>query len=118
VLSNAVLHSIETLRDDVMALNIQFITHPGPGVIEILMSRMGASGRKTLDLIDFSAVGLVQGRLVDMIYASDIAEKAADVHVFDLKGTCPQHLTMIGIFGEIAAVKASLDAIRGVEGLG
>jgi len=100
-----------------MALNIQFITHPGPGVIGILMSRMGVAGKKTLEVIDFSAVGLVQGRLVDMIYASDIAEKAANVHVFDLKGTCPQHLTMIGIFGDIAAVKAGLDAIRAEEEL-
>ena len=100
-----------------MAVNIQLITHPSPGVIEILMSRMGAAGKKTLDFIDFSAVGLVQGRLVDMMYAADIAEKAAKVHVFDLKGTCPQHLTMIGIFGEVAAVKASLDAIRAEEEL-
>jgi ethanolamine utilization microcompartment shell protein EutS len=101
-----------------MALNIQFITHPGPGVIEMLMTRMGTSGKKTLEVVNFSAVGLVQGRLVDMIAAADIAEKAASVHVFDLKGTCPQHLTMIGIFGDIAAVKTSLDAIQAQEGLG
>ena len=101
-----------------MALNIQFITHPGSGVIDMLMTRMGTSGKKTLEVVNFSAVGLVQGRLVDMIAAADIAEKAADVHVFDLKGTCPQHLTMIGIFGEIAAVKTSLDAIQAQEGLG
>ena len=100
-----------------MALNIQFITHPGPGVIDILTTRMGTGAKKTIREIDFRAVGLVQGRLVDMIYAADIAEKAADVHVYDLKGTCPQHLTMIGIFGDIAAVKASLDAVRGEEGL-
>jgi len=101
-----------------MALNIQFMTHPGPGVIDILRSRMGVSGKKTVELIDFSAVGLIQGRLVDMIYASDIAEKVAQVHVFDLKGACPQHLTMIGIFGEIEAVKTALDAIRAEKGLG
>jgi hypothetical protein len=101
-----------------MALNIQFITHPGPGVIDMLMTRMGASGKKTLEIVNFSAVGLVQGRLVDMIAAADIAEKAAEVHVFDLKGSCPQHLTMIGIFGEIAAVKTSLEAIQAQEGLG
>lgn len=100
-----------------MALNVQFITHPGPGVVNILMSRMSTAGRKTVDMIDFSAVGLVQGRLVDMIYASDIAEKSASVQVFDLKGSCPQHLTMIGIFGEIAAVKAALDAVNAEEGL-
>jgi ethanolamine utilization microcompartment shell protein EutS len=101
-----------------MALNIQFITHPGPGVIDMLMTRMGVSGKKTLEIVSFSAVGLIQGRLVDMIAAADIAEKAADVHVFDLKGSCPQHLTMIGIFGEIAAVKTSLEAIQAQEGLG
>lgn len=100
-----------------MAVNIQFITHPGPGVIEILSTRMGASAKKALEIIDFSAVGLVQGRLVDMMAAADIAEKTADVRVFDLKGTCPQHLTMIGIFGDIAAVKACLDAIGESENL-
>ncbi|MEW5724551.1 MAG: BMC domain-containing protein [Thermodesulfobacteriota bacterium] len=76
------------------------------------MSRLGATAKKTVELVDFSAVGLVQGRLVDLMYAADVAEKAADVQVFDLKGTCPQHVTLIGIFGDIAAVKASLDAIR------
>jgi ethanolamine utilization microcompartment shell protein EutL len=100
-----------------MALNIQLITHPGAGVIEMLTSRLGSAGRKTLQVIDFSAVGLVQGRLVDMFYASDIAEKAANVHVFDLKGSCPQHTTMIGIFGDVAAVKAAIEAIQAAEGL-
>ena len=101
-----------------MALNIQFITHPGPGVIDMLMTRMGASGKKTLEIVISVPWGWFRGGLVDMIAAADIAEKAADVHVFDLKGSCPQHLTMIGIFGEIAAVKTSLEAIQAREGLG
>ena len=77
----------------------------------MLGARLGAGAKSELALIDSSAVGLVQGRLVDMIAAADVAEKAAAVRVFDLKGSCPQHLTMIGIFGNVAAVKASLDAI-------
>lgn len=100
-----------------MALNIQLISHPGPGVIDMLMSRLGGSAKKTVDLINIQAVGLVQGRLVDMIYAADVAEKTADVQVYDLKGACPQHLTMIGIFGDIAAVKAALEAVEGDEAL-
>jgi len=54
---------------------------------------------------------------VDMIAAADVAEKAADVRVFDLKGICPQHITMIGIFGDIAEVKASIAAVEQAEDL-
>jgi ethanolamine utilization microcompartment shell protein EutS len=95
-----------------MASSIQIISHPGPGVLDILMSRMGAGPKKKMVDGNFSAVGLVQGKLVDMMLAADIAEKAADVEVYDLKGSCPQHLTMIGIFGDISAVKAGVDAIE------
>jgi len=94
-----------------VALNIQFISQPSPGVLQMLGARLGTAARTELELVDHSAVGLVQGRLVDMVMAADIAEKAAAVHVYDLKGSCPQHLTMIGIFGDVAAVKASLDAV-------
>ena len=101
-----------------MALSLQLITRPGPGVIDILLARMGLGAKKTIESVDFSAVGLVQGKVIDMLFAADIAEKTADVRVYDLKGTCPQHLTTIGIFGGIAAVKACLDAIRAEKGLG
>ena len=40
-----------------------------------------------------------------------------NVRVFDLKGICPQHVTMIGIFGDIADVKASITAIEQAEHL-
>ena len=100
-----------------MALNTQFITQPGPGVVDMLLSRMGPSAKKSVELLDFSAVGLVQGKLLDMIAAADVAEKAASVQVFDLKGTCPQHLTMVGIFGDIAAVRTALDAVNSAENL-
>ena len=62
-------------------------------------------------------MGLVQGKVVDMIAAADVAEKAASVRVFDLKGICPQHITMIGIFGDIADVKASMAAIEQADHL-
>jgi len=67
--------------------------------------------------VPFTAVGLIQGKVVDMIAAADVAEKAANVKVFDLKGICPQHITMIGIFGDIAEVKASIAAIEEAEHL-
>jgi ethanolamine utilization microcompartment shell protein EutS len=100
-----------------MALNVQLISQPSAGVRRIMAGRLGAAAKTHGDLIQSGAIGLVQGKLVDMIAAADVAEKAADVHVFDLKGSCPQHLTMIGIFGDVSAVQASLDALTRADGL-
>jgi len=102
-----------------MALSTQVISHPAPGVFEFLRQRVGAVGKKIFaeTEVPFTAVGLVQGKVLDMIAAADVAEKAANVRVFDLKGICPQHVTMIGIFGDIADVEASIDAIKRAEHL-
>jgi hypothetical protein len=102
-----------------MAFSTRIISHPSPGVFEFLRQRVGAFGKKVFAEaeVPFTAVGLVQGKLVDMIAAADVAEKAADVRVFDLRGLCPQHITMIGIFGDIADVKASIAAIEVSEDL-
>jgi len=102
-----------------MAFSTQIISHPSPGVFELLRQRAGAVGKKIFAEaeVPFTAVGLVQGKVVDMIAAADVAEKAGDVRVFDLKGICPQHITMIGIFGDIADVEASIEAIDQAEHL-
>jgi len=102
-----------------MAFSIRIISHPSPGVFEFLRQRVGAVGKKVFAEaeVPFAAVGLVQGKLVDMIAAADVAEKAGNVRVFDLRGLCPQHITMIGIFGDIADVKASIEAIQESEDL-
>jgi len=102
-----------------MAFSTQIISHPSPGVFEFLRQRAGSVGKKVFAEaeVPFTAVGLVQGKVVDMIAAADVAEKAANVKVFDLKGICPQHITMIGIFGDLADVKAGIAAIEQAEHL-
>ena len=102
-----------------MAFSTQIISHPSPGVFEFLRQRVGAVGKKLFAEaeVPFTAVGLVQGKVVDMIAAADVAEKAGNVRVFDLKGICPQHITMIGIFGDIADVEASIAAIERADHL-
>lgn len=102
-----------------MAFSIRIISHPSRGVFEFLRQRIGTSGKKVFAEaeVPFTAVGLVQGKLVDMIAAADVAEKAGNVRVFDLRGLCPQHITMIGIFGDIADVRASIEAIEQSEDL-
>jgi hypothetical protein len=109
----------QNIERSTMAFSIKIISHPAPGVFEFLRQRMGAAGKKVFPEaeVSFTAVGLVQGKVVDMIAAMDVAEKAANVRVFDLRGLCPQHITMIGIFGDIADVKASIKAIEDAEHL-
>ncbi|RYD04927.1 hypothetical protein N752_12125 [Desulforamulus aquiferis] len=47
-----------------------------------------------------------------MVFASDIAEKAAGVVVEDIKGHCPQNLIMLAIFGDTASVEAAMAEIK------
>lgn len=92
-----------------MAVKIQFIKSPSPGTMAILARRRtgGSAGAAA----NPGAVGLVQGALADMITAADVAEKAALVDVEEIRGICPQHVTLIGIFGEIADVDTALKAV-------
>ncbi len=57
-------------------------------------------------------MGLVQGKLIEMVCASDIAEKAVGVTVEDIRGTCPQNMIMLAIFGDVASVTAAIEQIK------
>ncbi|MDO9491483.1 MAG: BMC domain-containing protein [Acetobacterium sp.] len=75
----------------------------------MLQSRTLAKDFLTCD--EFDAVGLVQGKLIEMIVATDLAEKSADVDVVEIKGVCPQHFTMIALLGDTASVSEALKII-------
>lgn len=91
-------------------MNYRMIKSPTAGTRDILLQRSSASGRNELSCSD--AVGLVQGRLIDMVYAADIAEKAAGVQVLDIRGSCPQNMIMLAIFGDTASVEAAVNEIK------
>ena len=59
-----------------------------------------------------AAVGLVQGKLIDMVVASDIAEKTAGVEVTDIRGSCPQNMILLAIAGDTAEVMECLERIK------
>lgn len=100
-----------------MLYDVQLILSPSPDVLEMLRWRMPKRGRDYIEAqqaerdINIGAVGLVQGKLVDMFAAADIAAKSAPVQVVELLGLCPQHFNMIGIFGDAEAVNTALQAI-------
>ncbi|WP_094606997.1 hypothetical protein SPSIL_048520 [Sporomusa silvacetica DSM 10669] len=91
-------------------MEYRIIKSPSKGTLDILFRRKGSASTSPIE--DNDAVGLVQGRLIDMVFAADIAEKAAGVVVEDIKGQCPQNLIMIAIFGDTAAVEAAIKEIQ------
>ena len=47
-----------------------------------------------------------------MVVAADIAEKAVGVTVEDIRGSCPQNMILLAIFGDTASVEAALAQIK------
>lgn len=91
-------------------MDFRIIKSPSEGTRRVLKRRIGIENKEVLLTAD--AIGLVQGKLIDMIYAIDIAEKAAGVIVEDIKGSCPQHLISIAILGDTTSVEAAIIEIK------
>lgn len=89
-------------------MDMRIIKSPSEGTLEILRQRCN----RPLPQDEIDAVGLVQGKLIDMICAADVAEKIVDVAVRDVRGSCPQNMILLAIFGETAAVEAAMERIR------
>lgn len=91
-------------------MDIRIIKSPSAGTVDILLRRKG-SDRNTLPPCT-DAIGLVQGKMIDMVVAADIAEKAVGVTVEDIRGNCPQNMILLAIFGDTASVESALAQIR------
>lgn len=91
-------------------MELRIIKSPSQGTIDILMRRKGSVKSETPQCID--AIGLVQGRMIEMVVAADIAEKAVGVTVEDIKGSCPQNMILLAIFGDTASVESALSEIK------
>ena len=47
-----------------------------------------------------------------MIAAADIAEKAVGVTVEDIRGSCPQNMILLAIFGDTSSVESAIEKIK------
>lgn len=90
-------------------MEIRLIKAPARGTLDIIRSRSGARWGQ-----DFNpaALGLVQGKMIEMVVASDIAEKTAGVVVSDIRGSCPQNMVLLAIAGDTAEVEECLARIK------
>lgn len=91
-------------------MEYRIIKSPSQGTIDILTRRKGSGTAHELDRI--GAIGLVQGKMIDMVCAADIAEKAVGVTVEDIRGNCPQHMILLAIFGDTASVETAMEEIK------
>lgn len=91
-------------------MDCRIIKSPSEGTMSILNRRKGSGLKDKIEDID--AVGLVQGRLIEMVVASDIAEKTVGVTVEDIRGSCPQNMIMLAIFGDTASVVSAIEEIK------
>ena len=92
-------------------MEFRVIKSPAPGVLDIILKRSNTRVERKNLCTD--AVGLVQGRMIDMVVAADIAYKIVDVTVCDIKGSCPQNMILLAIFGDTASVEDAVSTIRG-----
>lgn len=91
-------------------MDTYIIKSPSKGTLDILDRRKGS--KNSYEGVD--AIGLIQGKLIEMVVASDIAEKAVGVTVEDIRGSCPQNMIMLAIYGDTASVEAAIEQIKSV----
>jgi ethanolamine utilization microcompartment shell protein EutS len=97
-------------------LTIKTINSPSRGTINIILRKIHDESIKSkLENGTYNSLGLIQGPLAEIIVSGDIAEKASNVDIAEIPGVCPQHITMIGVFGDTAAVFEALKAVKKLE---
>lgn len=92
-------------------MDIRIIKSPTNGTIEMLNRRRSLT-QPNEESKQYDTIGLVQGKLIDMVAAADLAEKAANVEVEEIKGVCPQHFALLALYGDTSSVEAAIKAIQ------
>lgn len=77
----------------------------------MLKRRMPAESRNRLEMVRIDAIGLIMLPVPDLYFYADQASKSALVVVSEIFGSCPQHITTLAIFGEVAAVNEAMRMI-------
>ncbi|MGF0039749.1 BMC domain-containing protein [Peptoniphilaceae bacterium SGI.131] len=93
-------------------MDIRIISAPSDQTLKIIetRSKLKFEGKKP------GALGLVQGKVIEMLVAADIAEKSVGVEVSDVRGSCPNNFVTLAIVGEMAEVREALTNIKEKEG--
>ncbi len=89
------------------------INRPSAGTFRMLAHRVNDVGtREHMQKGIVESIGICQGTVLEILVASDVAEKSTDVVALDVNGNCPQHITCLAVCGSTSAVKEALQSIR------
>lgn len=89
------------------------IERPATGTLAIMKRKMSDSRiQELISCGSVEAVGVCQGTVLEILVASDVAEKAAGVTAGEINGTCPNHMTCLAVIGETSAVKEAIQSIQ------
>jgi hypothetical protein len=89
----------------------RIINAPTPETLAMLKRRMPPESRNRLEMVRIDAIGLIMLQIPDLYFYADQASKSAHVAVSEISGSCPQHITTLAIFGEVAAVNEAMRII-------
>lgn len=90
----------------------RIINAPTPETVAMLKRRMPSESRSRLERVRIDAIGLIMLPVPDLYFYADQASKSAHVAVSEIFGSCPQHITTLAIFGEVAAVNEAMRIIK------
>ena len=90
----------------------RIINAPTAETLAMLKRRMPSESRNRLESIRIDAIGLIMLPVPDLYFYADLASKSAHVAVSEIFGSCPQHITTLALFGEIAAVNEAMRIIE------
>lgn len=89
------------------------IQRPSAATLRMLIRKTtDMSIKEIIDNQTIESVGICQGSVLEILVASDIAEKAAGVTAGEVNGNCPQHITCLAILGDTGAVNAAMEAVK------
>ena len=91
-------------------MKYELIRAPSRGTQDMIRRR--ARGAEALGSLNWGAVLLVQGMVIEVLAAADIGAKAADVAVTELLGNCPQHINSVAFIGTPSQIDQVLNALR------
>lgn len=93
----------------------RIINGPNAMAKAMILRRLPIDVKKEIEDKTFASIALVDANVPSVFYYADIAAKSGDVFTAEMRGTCPDHITTLAIFGDISAVAIAVKAICNAE---